>query len=135
MRLPLLALLFGGAEAASCPASIASPTWSVGNSTGLRLDVDAATGCFTVAVDGTTWLASSHLLLSAGGTVYRQPHMPSHHALTPQAHQQFSGTDGLGPFDALSISWASGGKEPAWSTTFRVYGSESGSELKQVVFA
>jgi hypothetical protein len=89
----------------SCPSSIASPTWTAGAGEGLALAVDDTSGCFTLSVDGELWLASSHLLLSASGAVYRQPYMPGHHELVRSATRAFVGGDALGTFEAFSIMW------------------------------
>ena len=136
LRCALAAAAAATIHAASCPATLSSPSWTAGNSTGLALSVDAATGCFTVAVAGEVWLASSHLLLSAGGVVYREPQNPGHHKLAPSGSpRKFTGADALGRFEAVSITWvaAEAGKEPAWVTTFRAYTNPEGA-MRKVVF-
>lgn len=84
LRIALAVTAAANIHAASCPAPLVSPSYTFGNIThGLALAVSGGTGCFTVTVDGELWLASSRLLLSAGGVVYREPHTPGYHKLTP----------------------------------------------------
>ena len=82
-------------------------------------------GCFTVSVSGVLWLASSHVLLNAGGIAYRQPNADGHHGeLTPRATRTWQGVDRLGIFNAFSIEWQTAASHSAcWATTFRVYSS------------
>ena len=123
-----LLLAAAAADAASCPTvEVASPSWTAQVRNGTTIKVDGTTGCFSLSVDGELWLVSSHLLLSASGTVYREPHLPGHHRLTPAGSRQSEGADALGSFKAFSIDWVasnSSGKEPEWSTTFRAYASK-----------
>jgi hypothetical protein len=89
------------------------------------LSVSDKTGCFSLSMHDELWLASSHLLLSASATVYRQPHLTGHHQLVPAGTRESMGADALGSYKAFSIAWlasnSSGGKEPEWTTTFRAY--------------
>ena len=51
----------GSGDGLACPATMpTSFAWAAGDAdTGLFLAVDGTTGCFTVAVGGELWLASS----------------------------------------------------------------------------
>eukprot|EP01047_Picozoa_sp_COSAG01_P050193 COSAG01_NODE_5048_length_4525_cov_43.153547_1_plen_171_part_10 len=136
------------AAVARCPDHITSPSWSAGGSDddpsagGLRLDVDGATGCFTIAVDGVMWLASDHLLLSAAGTLHTSPAAGGTSSsggggsststsgtaaaaaaavLVPHATSEFHGEDALGAFAALAVTWTS--KTQAKNTSSIVHGS------------
>jgi hypothetical protein len=141
------------AAVARCPDHITSPSWSAGGSDddssagGLRLDVDGATGCFTIAVDGVMWLASDHLLLSAAGTLHTSPGGGTSSSggggsssststsgtaaaaaavLVPHATSEFHGEDALGAFAALAVTWTS--KTQAKNTSSIVHGGSGGSD-------
>ena len=122
----VLLVLTAAADGTSCPQTlVTNPSWTATSAGNITLSVDDKTGCFSLSVREELWLASSHLLLSASKTVYRQPSLPGHHQLLSAGSRQFSGADALGSYKALSIDWlasnSTGGKEPEWTTTFRAY--------------
>ena len=122
----VLAILPAAADSTTCPQTlVTNPSWTATSVANITLSVDDKTGCFSLSVREELWLASSHMLLSASKTVYRQPSLPGHHQLLSAGSRQFLGADALGSYKALSIDWlasnSTGGKEPEWTTTFRAY--------------